>query len=160
MVSKTFMGKPCRHGHEGLRYSSNRGCVSCMKARAAAQDPTYKRAITSQWQKENPERRNARRNRWRENNLEKDRARLRAIKKANPGKVNADTARRRARKLNATLPGHDAELRKIYEECPPGMTVDHIVPLQGKNVCGLHVPWNLQYLTRSENSAKGNRYDC
>ena len=47
------------------------------------------------------------------------------------------------------------ELAAFYANCPEGMVVDHIDPLGGKLACGLHVPWNLQYLTPEANAKKG-----
>lgn len=54
-----------------------------------------------------------------------------------------------------------AEMEGIYFFCRifKGFEVDHITPLNGETVSGLHVPWNLQALPRSVNRSKGNRIE-
>lgn len=75
-----------------------------------------------------------------------------------------------ASKLHRTPPwlteSQLAEISQFYEWAKElqwlsnqPLEVDHIVPLQGKNVCGLHVPWNLQILPQDLNRRKSNSFD-
>jgi hypothetical protein len=95
---------------------------------------------------------------YRLNNKQKRKQTLLLTRLNNPHTQRAITAKRRALKLKATPKfANLKKIREIYKNCPKGYHVDHIVPLQGKEVCGLHVEWNLQYLTPSENSSKSNK---
>lgn len=58
-------------------------------------------------------------------------------------------------------PWHHTEKEQIanfYDNCPEGYHVDHIIPLQGSYVSGLHTLSNLQYLKAEDNIRKGNTY--
>ena len=83
-----------------------------------------------------------------------------AWKKKHPDRCNAANTKYNVDKLNR-IPSwvdHD-KIKEVYEQASlEGKSVDHIVPLRGKYVSGLHVHYNLQLLTKSENSSKGNKH--
>jgi len=75
------------------------------------------------------------------------------------GLFNAKTVKYRASKMQRTPKWSQLEqIKQFYIECPKGYDVDHIVPLQGERVSGLHVLENLQYLPASENRSKRNTF--
>ena len=95
-------------------------------------------------------------------------ARKSAYAKNNRGIINAAVARRKAAKLQRTPAWLDVVSLKETEftyawcaalrSCGLDYHVDHVVPLQGQNVSGLHVPWNLQVIPATENIQKNNRW--
>ncbi len=117
---------------------------------------------TVEWQKRNRDKKNAKQARFKANNWEKVRDKHKQYKLDNIEATRAqrvkDMRNRRIRKLQACPPWvNQAVIQEIYDNCPEGMTVDHIMPLRNPILCGLHVPWNLQYLSRIENSIKNNK---
>jgi 5-methylcytosine-specific restriction endonuclease McrA len=84
-----------------------------------------------------------------------------AWQKKNPDKLKAIKAKRRAAKLCRVPPWQTESERKsiadFYQNCPVGYEVDHVVPLQDREVSGLHILNNLQYLTVAQNRSKGNK---
>ena len=70
------------------------------------------------------------------------------------------SAKRRAMKFQATPKWANLDkIKEIYLNCPKGFHVDHIIPLQSKKVCGLHVHNNLRIITAHQNQLKSNRLD-
>lgn len=67
--------------------------------------------------------------------------------------------KRQIAKIKRTPKFGQEGITDFYTECPGDMVVDHTIPLQGERVSGLHVIWNLQYLTPHANAVKHNSYE-
>lgn len=102
-------------------------------------------------------------------NLEAEKLKNKIYKKLNSAKHNALQAKYRASKLQATpkwlTKNQLNQIESLYKlsKTIEKITnikyhVDHIIPLQGENVSGLHVPWNLRVITASENLSKSNKH--
>ena len=107
---------------------------------------------------------------WVERNKEHVAKRKKAWRVINKAHVNAYNRTRKAMIKNRVPSWVDSELQWVINEAyllaqmRTNMTgfkwhVDHIIPLQGRTVCGLHVPENLQVIPEIHNLKKSNKYD-
>ena len=174
-MKRYFTGQPCKRGHVAERQTSTKACLACKvgyEKKWGAENREYIAAKSAKYRERhaervaaarlaryaaNPEKHIATNRRWEQNHPDQARA------------INsAKAARHRASKRDATLrwlsAEHRAQILRFYDEAvalakQTGIQheVDHIVPLRGKTVRGLHVPWNLQVLPMRENRVKHNR---
>lgn len=156
-----FTGKPCPKGHIAPRAVGNRGCTTCDKAitneyckRKYQENIVQEKEYRRQHYLNNKEAYKAAARRQRQEGYAK------TWYSRNKGRWNAHVAARMAAKDQRTPKWSETELiEQFYKNCPQGYTVDHVIPLRGKQVSGLHVIANLQYLTKSQNSQKNNTFD-
>jgi hypothetical protein len=146
-------------------------CRECEREAAAQwrkDNPERAKAAGRRYEAAHPERKKEKLRKWREVNRDNPVQKRKAVKRAtawarkNPHRAGAHKARHRAAKIGATPSwARREEMAAIYETARalgPGFHVDHIIPLQGETVCGLHCEANLQIIPSSVNIAKRNRH--
>jgi hypothetical protein len=187
-LTQYYTGKPCKYGHLCSRMVSGRRCVECSKIACRKWHYQNKDKVllkNKKWEDSNPDKvkkhasdcykkhkskRLAGMKEWAHKNPEKIKEIRRKYVDKNKEKARARLAKRRSLKIKATpswlTEEQLSDIKLAYEvavelEKKTGIKyhVDHIVPLRGKNVCGLHVPWNLQAIPAEENLRKSNKLD-
>ena len=171
-----FTGEPCKHGHIAPRKTKG-ACVECLKIEWEKGNQTRAEYFRKYNQSEAGQK--AKREYYERNRevviekafsrpLEEKTAAKQRYKQANPDLYKELVSLRRRRFRQATpkwlTQEHKLEIRLKYRlaielsrRTGVRHAVDHIVPLQGEAVCGLHVPWNLEVLTQDENLKKSNK---
>lgn len=95
---------------------------------------------------------------WYDKNHDKAREYSNSYRKEHPEINRVSASKRRASVKERTVPWSELKaIKDFYKNCPDDMVVDHIIPLKGVEVSGLHVLSNLQYLTFEENAKKGRK---
>jgi 5-methylcytosine-specific restriction endonuclease McrA len=172
-----FNGKPCPKGHITKRRTKSPGREECILVvgrenmrKARENKPEVIKDRKRAEYHRNAEANKPKRAAAYEANREKLLAEKKAYAKANPHIFRINGSLRRARKNNATPPWLVGDLleevKAIYTEaskltCSQGnrIHVDHIVPLKGDSVSGLHVPWNMRLATKRENCQKNKKFN-
>lgn len=144
-------------------------CVAKYMKQYRAANAEHISRLKKRWKLDNIDRVKANDKRYASEHPEKRRAARAKWRLANPQAINVLTRTRRANKLNRTPKWVDIDemwmIKEVYDLATQRtkMTgfmwhVDHIIPLQGLDVCGLHTIANLQVIPGIENVRKGVTY--
>jgi len=173
-MSQYFTGMPCCRGHLSIRLTTGGDCYACKRLRRATE--SSKRVVDAynkQYRLNHPRKPHTKaalvkQREWnrlyyaenREKELERSKLYQSKQPKGYRGSRAAESALANARRKNRAVAWADQDAIKFfYECCPEGYQVDHIIPLNGNRVSGLHVEENLQWLPTKVNQAKGNRFN-
>lgn len=159
--------KPCEYARVKGWRNLNKERIKFLMDRWRKDNPEQFKRHLIKYQVKTVEKRCAGRRARYEKNREKELAQCRAYQKGNTEYQSRKNAIRRSAHANATprwlTAIQKAQMAEFYEiskakTVQTGIKhhVDHIVPLRGKTVAGLHVPWNMQVLTGTENNRKFN----
>ena len=143
-------------------------CKSCHQSTArnwAMNNPDRAREAERRWKQENPDKARGYTQAYRDRDPERAKAIFSRWLRRYPEKNAARIAKYRVAREQACPPWVDhAEIAKVYAEAvrltqETGIPheVDHVIPLQHRLVCGLHVPWNLRAIPATENQRKSNK---
>jgi len=105
----------------------------------------------------------ARKKQWRQDNKAQRAAYYKAYAATPEGKAGnaAREGKRRAAKMNRTMSWTETQdIAELYAFCQKldNHHVDHVIPLQGELVSGLHVYDNLQIIPAADNHSKNNQF--
>lgn len=174
--------KECLKKMKQVEYANNKEFILARSKEWRSKNPDKLKAINSAWARNNKAKVRADAKVWRDKNKDKVSANSRRTyvkhkskiaaahsswKKQNLNLTASYAANRRASKLQRTpawlSDEHREQMKQMYinakllsEFLGEKYTVDHIVPLCGRTVSGLHVPWNLQLMIDVENYSKRN----